>query len=129
MMITAETIRIHLRWLLDGTVTVRLWHHDGEVLGRAGGHGYDVVGSAMGEAVSRLWPKEFSELAKASTEETRKNDHYGLLVFADGTWAINGSCGTVPALVRAIGWDWLQYETAPDRRLVLLSKQIRTVQQ
>lgn len=96
-------ITIHLRWSRGGTVTARLWHADGHIMGRASGYGYDVAGSAMGQAVSKLFPDDFRSLAKASTEETRKHRHYGLLSFEDGGWAIDGACGTVERLVRAIG--------------------------
>lgn len=129
-------VRLHLSYGRTGFVKCRIWHPEGFVLGSAGGGGYDKRGTALGEAMTKLFPNELTALAKqlGPTKESLnvvrypggpQTRVYGLGLGASGKAWLDGACGYECMLdvLRALGFTQVDmFSTGKSTDMVLARK-------
>lgn len=91
---------IEHKWSCRGYGSSRILDNSGNLLGRATGCGYDRYGTALGKAISALFPAEVLKLAKSKCKGRRRTykqapEFYGLFFNAvEGRAWLDGGCGS-----------------------------------
>ena len=110
------------KWSTNGYGNSKILDGQGNVIGKAGGCGYDRYGTALGNAMTALFPKLIHKLAKRECKGSRRTykqakDFYGLFYNAvtDKAW-VDGGCGheSMKRILQKIGFS-LEYVGESER--------------
>lgn len=117
------SLRLFLSYSRSGlTVTVRKGRYGGEMVCRARGGGLDLTGVALGEAISKLFPKEIRKLTPEWRDGARHEGGLAGLTVRGGTVTLDGGVGR-DAMLRVLedlGFSMVRLiETGPGGFLLL----------
>lgn len=92
--------RISHKWSCRGMGNSKILNGADEVIGKASGCGYDRFGTALGDAITTMFPQQLLELAKRECKGRRRNykqapRFYGLFYNSiTGKAWVDGGCGS-----------------------------------
>ena len=110
-----DTTLVH-KWSCHGMGNSKILDSSGNIIGRASGCGYDRFGSALGNAISELFPAEILKLAQRECKGSRQNyktsqKFYGIFYNSVDKQAwLDGACGeqSMKTILNKIGFT-LEY--------------------
>jgi hypothetical protein len=110
------------KWSTRGYGNSKIVNGAGDVIGKASGCGYDRYGTAIGEAMTTLFPAEILKLAKRECKGPRREyrgseTFYGLFYNAKtGRAWVDGGCGSscMVKILKKIGFS-LEYVGESER--------------
>lgn len=62
------------------------------------GGGYDMLSTSIADAIMQIYPEKFSKEAGYTDQQIK--DNYGMIKRDDGSYYIDGGCGTVERVTR-----------------------------